>query len=155
MKMAVHKKLRARQAGGQVKFMPQLLRCACKDGLRMRAIAAQLSRQTLDVIDICPGVFLPAFLLQAPQRLAGQIFNQNRVFLVRLVAGRGRLVIKAHGARLCILKFSQLSDLFASNTHEFPQNLTFPVKRRRSERGGPGTPWPGPALCAGDRALPK
>src|SRR5579862_1974652 len=36
---------------------------------------------------------------------------------MRLIARRGRLEIKSDGSRLCILECSQLSDLFASNTH--------------------------------------
>ena len=75
----------------------------------MRSVAAQFAGQAQDAIEIGAGrlslsLALGAFALQAAQGFARQILDENRVFLVRLVAGRRRLEIKTDGARFFILK---------------------------------------------------
>ena len=118
MEMAVDEKLRSRQVGGQIVFPPDVLRGTGKHSLAMGSIAAQLARQAQDAVHIGAGAIFLALAFQAAQGFARQVFDQNHVFLVRLVARRGGLEIKTDGTRICILKFSQLSDLFASNSHE-------------------------------------
>src|SRR5271167_3782403 len=106
VEMAVHKKLGARQAGGQIIFAPDVLGGARKHSFAMGSVSAQFARQTLDAVHVGAGTILPAFAFQVAQGLARQVLDENRIFFVRLVARRGWLEIESKGAGLFILKFS-------------------------------------------------
>src|SRR3984885_5850353 len=110
MEMPIHEQLRAAELRGQVILAPKALRGAGEDRLGMHTVAAQILREAYDALDICAGrlapVFFPAFVLtsalealafQLAQRFPCQVFGQDRFFLVRLVAWRGRLKVKAEG----------------------------------------------------------
>src|SRR5579859_769793 len=117
MEMPVHKKLGAGQRGGQLILAPEVLTGAGVNGLAMRAVAAQFSGKSDHALNISACAVLGFLALQMAHGLTRQIFNQNRIFLVRLIARSGRLEIKTYRTGFLVLKFGQFTDLFASNTH--------------------------------------
>ena len=117
MEMPIHEQLRAAQLRGQIILAPKASRGAGEDRLGMHTVAAQILRKAYDALDIRAGrlapVFFPTFVLpfalealafQLTQRFPCQVFGQDRFFLVRLVAWRGGLKVKAESAVLVVFE---------------------------------------------------
>src|SRR5215472_11682275 len=119
MKVPVHKHLSGGKGRRQVIFLLYIVFGAGEDGLGMSSVAAEFTGEPYDAVDVSPGsVFLP-LAFEVAHRLPRQVFDQNCVFLVRLVSWSGWLEIKSNSTRIIILKFSQSTDLFASHAHGY------------------------------------
>src|SRR5437660_12710087 len=114
MEMPVRKKLRALQVGGKIILTPNVPRSAGEHGLGLSSMAARFARQSQDALQIGVGAVLPAFALQGALDFPRQVFDENCIFLMRLVAGCRSLKIKSECAGFFIPKFCQFSDLFSS-----------------------------------------
>src|SRR5436309_2032523 len=98
MKPAIDEKLRLRQLGRKVKFAPKFLPPISEDGFGTRSIAMQLFRDTKQSLQINPGTVVVAIHGQLAQCIPHQVFGQDGLLTVRLVAGSGWLKIKTDGA---------------------------------------------------------
>src|SRR5215471_16470741 len=119
VKMAVHKDLSASKGRGQLIFLPYVVFRAGKNGFGVRSVAAEFTGEPYDPFDVSPRGVLPPLTFKVAHRFAGQILDENRIFLVRLVSRRRRLEVKSNSTRIIILKFGQLTDLFASHAHGY------------------------------------
>src|SRR5690348_5134440 len=106
MEVAIHEQLRAAQSWRQVIFLPQVLTGTCKYCLAVGAVAAKLPRQSNDPLYVEARTILFPFRLQVARSFARQVFDENVVFLMCLVARGRRLEIEAHSAGFIILKSS-------------------------------------------------
>src|SRR5881227_2888946 len=157
MEMAIDKQLRSGKVRLQVEFAPDLLLRAGKDRFAVSSIAAKLAREAQNTLNVSARAFFLALALETPRGFAGQVFDQDCVFFVRLVTRRGGLEIETYRTRFFILKFSQFSNLFAADTHGSSphKNCELKIRRRRLERIGPGIRGPIRALCASGRERRK
>jgi len=88
--------------------LPHILQGARKHSFGVGTVAAQFTGQANDAVNVSADAFLQCLLralaFEPVQRLASPILDQNRVFLVSFVAGRGWLEIKADCAGLWVFK---------------------------------------------------
>jgi hypothetical protein len=106
MKMAVDEELRTGEAGGQIILPPEVLGGASKHSFAVSSIAAQFAREAQDAVHIGAGGVFLLLIFHGAESFAHQVLDQNRVFLMRLVARRGWLEIKTDSTTFFILKFS-------------------------------------------------
>src|ERR1700722_18307327 len=120
--MAINEELGVRKLRRKIIFEPKVLIGAGKDCFGVGAVAAQLAGEAHYALQIGLCRFFSSFLFfsiifQAALGFAGQVFYLDCIFLMRFICRRSGLVVKAQGAGFCIVKFCQLTNLIARNSH--------------------------------------
>src|SRR3982074_2204489 len=108
----------------------------------MHAVAAEITSQTQNAVDIAARALGLAFALQLAQGFPRKVFRNNCFFLVSFVAGDRRLKIKTDCTTTLVLEFGQFTDFLAGDAHNFqlpgfeieiqaaPFGLSLPLKER-------------------------
>src|SRR5512141_1077806 len=108
MKMTVHIKLGACQGWRQFVFLPDVQGRACEYRLGVSAVASQFARESHDAINIGPRTILLPLFFKRVHSFTRQVFDQNCVFLVRLIAWRRRLAVTSYRTGPFTSTFCQL-----------------------------------------------
>src|ERR1700724_4524747 len=119
VKITVHEELSAAQSCQQIIFPPEALRGTGENRFSMHAVAAKITGQAQNAVEIAARTIRFAFTFQPAQGFPRKIFGKNCFFFMSLIAGDRRLKVKTQRTTALVLELGQFTDFLAGDAHSF------------------------------------